>query len=280
MDNSSTFLESKPHIVNRTSHSIRTMLNLHPLNSHKISIWEKQLLLFIIFAIVFAKEFDMFNEVESDRLSGKYVELVAKKGFLMEESITQVIEKNVINNLEDLIRTWKQWDSGTRGIFIGNLPVFHFQLGGHDSDHRGVFCSTSHRQRTTQQVYVKEPKPVTFKKKLMKVLKRVDLFALAIYRLVIFPKVIGHIKVTIVDFFKKLRQGINPVPTILAETFRSLSCCRRKGEGRFIGCAQLFNAWIFSHFWKIERTPFHMFSKMFALLKAYLEKDWPKDVTE
>ncbi|MBA0759830.1 hypothetical protein Gotri_022651 [Gossypium trilobum] len=112
------------------------------------------------------------------------------------------------------------------------------------------------------------------------ILKRIDLFALAIYELIIFPKVLGHIEVAVVDFFEKLRQGINPAPTILAETFRSLNSCRRKGERHFIGWAQLLNAWIFSHFWKVKRTPFHMFSKTFAPLEAYLEKDSPKDVTE
>ncbi|MFQ6660661.1 hypothetical protein Gotur_029085, partial [Gossypium turneri] len=112
------------------------------------------------------------------------------------------------------------------------------------------------------------------------VLKRVDLFALAVYGLIVFPKVLGNIEVAVVDFFQKLRQGINPVPTILAETFRSLNNCRKKGEGHFIGCAQLLNVWIFSHFWKVECTPFHMFSKTFAPLEVHLEKDWPKDVTE
>ncbi|KAG8503089.1 hypothetical protein CXB51_000893 [Gossypium anomalum] len=107
-----------------------------------------------------------------------------------------------------------------------------------------------------------------------------DLFALAIYGLIAFPKVLRYVKVAVVDFFEKLRQGINPVPTILAETFRSISSCRRKGEGRFIGCAQLLNVWILSHFWKVERTPFHMFSKTFAPLKVYLEKDWLEDVIE
>ncbi|KAK5839957.1 hypothetical protein PVK06_008817 [Gossypium arboreum] len=68
-----------------------------------------------------------------------------------------------------------------------------------------------------------------------------DLFALAIYGLIVFPKVLGHIEVAVVDFFERLKQGINPVLTILAETFRSLSCCRRKEEGRFIRCAQLLN---------------------------------------
>ncbi|MFQ6659527.1 hypothetical protein Gotur_028397, partial [Gossypium turneri] len=166
------------------------------------------------------------------------------------------------------------------------------------------------------KIYLKEPKPITFKKKLMKLtgmtdtwaekqikkknevscvpwfslqelvqnhpdtLRMMDLFALAIYRLVIFPKVLGHIEVAVVDFFEKLRQGINPAPTILAETFRSLNACRKKGEGRFIGCAQLLNVWIFSHFWKVERTPFYMFSKTFAPLEAHHEKDLPRDVTE
>ncbi|MBA0783431.1 hypothetical protein Gotri_001146 [Gossypium trilobum] len=48
----------------------------------------------------FARELGLFNKVESDRLSGKYVRFVAKKGFLMDESITQVTEKNVV------VRDW------------------------------------------------------------------------------------------------------------------------------------------------------------------------------
>ncbi|KAG8482685.1 hypothetical protein CXB51_024182 [Gossypium anomalum] len=83
------------------------------------------------------------------------------------------------------------------------------------------------------------------------ILKRVNLFALAIYGLVISPKVLGHLEVAVVDFFERLKQGINPVPTILAETFRSL-----------------------------KRTPFHMFSKTFSPLEAYLKKEWLKEVTE
>ncbi|MBA0788248.1 hypothetical protein Gotri_025979 [Gossypium trilobum] len=67
------------------------------------------------------------------------------------------------------------------------------------------------------------------------ILMRIDLFALAIYELIIFPNVLRHIKVAVVDFFEK-----------------SLSSSRRKGEGRFIGCTQLLNTWIFSHFWKVE----------------------------
>ncbi|KAG8480194.1 hypothetical protein CXB51_024932 [Gossypium anomalum] len=166
------------------------------------------------------------------------------------------------------------------------------------------------------KIYVNEPKQMTFKKKLVRltdmtdawaekqikkkneticipwsslrelvlshpdILKRVNLFALAIYGLVIFPRVLGHLEVAVFDFFERLKQGINPVPTILAETFRSLNSCRKMGKGRFIGCAQLLNVWMISHFWKVERTPFHMFSKTFAPLEAYLKKEWPKEVTE
>ncbi|KAG8490377.1 hypothetical protein CXB51_016067 [Gossypium anomalum] len=44
--------------------------------------------------------------------------------------------------------------------------------------------------------------------------------------------------------------------------------------------AMLLNVWILSHIWKVERTPFHMFSKTFSPLEAYLEKEWPKEITE
>ncbi|XP_052882274.1 uncharacterized protein LOC108475016 [Gossypium arboreum] len=69
--------------------------------------------------------------------------------------------------------------------------------------------------------------------------KRVDIFALSIYGLVIFPKALRHVDKAVIDLFDHLEKGITPVPAILAETFRSLSSCRKAGEGRFIGCAQL-----------------------------------------
>ncbi|MFQ6653722.1 hypothetical protein Gotur_024972 [Gossypium turneri] len=39
---------------------------------------------------------------------------------------------------------------------------------------------------------------------------------------------------------RKMR--VTPILTILVETFRSLSACRKAGEGRFIGCPQLLLA--------------------------------------
>ncbi|MBA0879679.1 hypothetical protein Goshw_000914 [Gossypium schwendimanii] len=69
--------------------------------------------------------------------------------------------------------------------------------------------------------------------------KKVDVFALNIYGLVIFRKALKHIDEAVSDLFDRLDKGVTHIPTILAETFRSLNARRRAGEGRFIGCAQL-----------------------------------------
>ncbi|KAG8482674.1 hypothetical protein CXB51_023949 [Gossypium anomalum] len=266
----------------------------------------------------------------------------------MEESITQITEKNTVvrdwslktqrekgdslvegcvanlperttvnfrqNNLEDLVRVWNQWDSDTRGIFTERYgDIAHLITIRVDEQliqamvrfwDPAYQCFTFNQEDMTPtieeyaallridnvqlgKIYVKEPKPMTFKKKLVRltdmtdawaekqikkkneticipwsslresvlshpdILKRVNLFALAIYGLVIFSKVLGHLEVAVFDFFERLKQGVNLVLTILAKTFRSL-----------------------------KRTPFHMFSKTFALLEAYLKKEWPKEVTE
>ncbi|MFQ6651506.1 hypothetical protein Gotur_023806, partial [Gossypium turneri] len=78
--------------------------------------------------------------------------------------------------------------------------------------------------------------------------KRVDVFALSIYDLFIFPKALVHIDEVVTDLFDRLDKGVTPVSRILAETFRSLNACQSAGEGRFIGCAQLLLTWFHSHF--------------------------------
>ncbi|MFQ6629452.1 hypothetical protein Gotur_007247 [Gossypium turneri] len=67
--------------------------------------------------------------------------------------------------------------------------------------------------------------------------KRVDVFALSIYGLVVF-----HADEAITDLFDRLDKKVTPVPTILVKTFRSLNACRKAGEGRFIGCEQILLA--------------------------------------
>ncbi|MBA0868221.1 hypothetical protein Goshw_010499, partial [Gossypium schwendimanii] len=68
--------------------------------------------------------------------------------------------------------------------------------------------------------------------------KKVDVFALSIYDLVVFPKALGHVDEAVTDLFDRLDKRVTPVPSILVETFRSLNSYRRAGEGRIIGCAQ------------------------------------------
>ncbi|MFQ6668831.1 hypothetical protein Gotur_034330, partial [Gossypium turneri] len=101
------------------------------------------------------------------------------------------------------------------------------------------------------KVYSRTANVLTFTKKLAKIIgmsdqwimahpdtkKKVDVFALSIYGLVIFPKALGHIDEVVTDLFDQLYRRVTPTLAILAETFRSLSTCWRTGEGRFIGCA-------------------------------------------
>ncbi|MBA0786256.1 hypothetical protein Gotri_024868 [Gossypium trilobum] len=60
--------------------------------------------------------------------------------------------------------------------------------------------------------------------------KKVDVFALSIYGLVVFPKSLGHVDESIIDLFDRLDKRVTPVPVILTETFRSLNACRRGGK--------------------------------------------------
>ncbi|MBA0620777.1 hypothetical protein Godav_006454 [Gossypium davidsonii] len=110
------------------------------------------------------------------------------------------------------------------------------------------------------KAYSRAANVITFVKKLMTITgmnlilahpdtrKKVDDFALSIYGLIIFPKALGHVYKAVTDLFDQLDKRVTPIPAILAETFRSLSVCRRTSEGRFICCAQLLLAWFYSHF--------------------------------
>ncbi|KAL1071439.1 hypothetical protein V6Z11_D11G089500 [Gossypium hirsutum] len=109
--------------------------------------------------------------------------------------------------------------------------------------------------------------------------KRVDIFALSIYGLVIFPRALGHIDEAVTDLFDRLDKGVTPVPAILAETFRSLSTCRRAGEGRFIGCAQLLLAWFHSHFWKVDKVSYRVFSENYSPLKETIATPRRDDIS-
>ncbi|MBA0770131.1 hypothetical protein Gotri_018804, partial [Gossypium trilobum] len=91
------------------------------------------------------------------------------------------------------------------------------------------------------KAYLRAANVPTFLKKLMSIMgmnmkKRVDVFTLSIYGLVIFPKALGHVDEEVSDSFDLLDKRVTPVLTILAETFRSLNACRRAGA---VGYAHL-----------------------------------------
>ena len=71
-----------------------------------------------------------------------------------------------------------------------------------------------------------------------------DIFALVMYGILIFPQSPGYIDAAVVDLIKQIDNQANPVPEILSETVRSLNYCRKKGEGDFIGYAQMLYIWI------------------------------------
>ncbi|KAH1098826.1 hypothetical protein J1N35_015747 [Gossypium stocksii] len=76
------------------------------------------------------------------------------------------------------------------------------------------------------------------------------------------------------------KKKVTPVPAILAETFQSLNACRRAGEGRFIGCAQLLLVWFHSHFRKVNKVSYQAFFKNYSPLKEILAAPWRDDILE
>ncbi|XVF17440.1 hypothetical protein REPUB_Repub10bG0122300 [Reevesia pubescens] len=75
-----------------------------------------------------------------------------------------------------------------------------------------------------------------------------EIFVLAIYGLVIFPKVLGHIEIVVVDFFGHMDgKKINHIPSIMTETIRYLNLSRKKRKGNLAECTQLLYIWIQSH---------------------------------
>ncbi|KAG8490477.1 hypothetical protein CXB51_015973 [Gossypium anomalum] len=63
--------------------------------------------------------------------------------------------------------------------------------------------------------------------------KKVDIFALSLYGLIVFPRALGYVDEATTDLFHRLSKRVTSVPAILAETFRSLGTCRKAGAGRF-----------------------------------------------
>ncbi|MFQ6665032.1 hypothetical protein Gotur_031921, partial [Gossypium turneri] len=110
--------------------------------------------------------------------------------------------------------------------------------------------------------------------------KKLDIFALNIYSLVVFPKALGHVDEVVTSLFDRLDKKVTPVSTILAETFRLLNECRRTGEGRFVGCVQLLLAWFHGHFLKVDKVSYRVFSENYSPLKEIVAIPRWDDISE
>ncbi|XP_057452105.1 uncharacterized protein LOC130743906 [Lotus japonicus] len=74
------------------------------------------------------------------------------------------------------------------------------------------------------------------------------ILALEIYGLVLFPSATDIIDLAAMDVFYSVEdKARNPVPTVLAETFLTLTFCHHKGKGKLQCCLQLLYVWAMSH---------------------------------
>ncbi|KAG8485639.1 hypothetical protein CXB51_018870 [Gossypium anomalum] len=185
------------------------------------------------------------------------------------------------NNLQELKEIWDQWDEETKQLFYGSYGDLPYLLDIKVDEHLfraltqywnlSYSCFTFRRvdlvptveeytallhcpKIQVDKAYSRATYVPAFLKKLMNITgmmhldtkKRIDVFALSIYGLMIFPRVLRYVDEAVSDLLDRLDKGVTTVPAILAETFRSLNACRRASEGRFIGCVQLLLAWFHS----------------------------------
>ena len=78
---------------------------------------------------------------------------------------------------------------------------------------------------------------------------RIRTFVLAVYGLIIFPKVPNTIDNEIYYLvFSMFQRQINPIPSVLAETIATLNKMTRAKKGGFNCCAPLLQTWAYYHF--------------------------------
>ncbi|MFQ6653526.1 hypothetical protein Gotur_024884 [Gossypium turneri] len=82
--------------------------------------------------------------------------------------------------------------------------------------------------------------------------KKVDVFALSMYGLVIFPKALGHIDEAVTDLFDQLDRRVTP----------------------------LLLVWFHSHFWKVDKISYQVFLENYSPLKELVATPRRNDITE
>ncbi|KAL1151398.1 hypothetical protein V6Z11_A09G039300, partial [Gossypium hirsutum] len=213
------------------------------------------------------------------------------------------------NNLQELKEIWDQWGKKTKQLFYGNygdLPyLLDVQIDEHLFRALAQFWNPAHSCFTFGEVdmvptveeytallhcpRIKEKgecKCISWNALKDLILthpdetKKIDIFALSLYGLMVFPKALGYVDEATTDLFHRLSKKVTSVPAIFAETLRSLGACKRAGAGRFIGCAQLLLAWFYSHFWLIDRVVCQVYFEDYSPLKDIVASTRRVDVLE
>ncbi|XP_052885250.1 uncharacterized protein LOC128293777 [Gossypium arboreum] len=199
------------------------------------------------------------------------------------------------NDLRELKEIWSHWDGEMKQLFYHNYGDMSYLLDIKVDKHlfraMAQFWNSTYSCFTFGKVVAQVQQkgdgkciPWVSLRELILIhpdmKRRVDVFALSVYGLVVFPKALRHIDEAVTNLFDQLGKGITPVPAILAETFRSLNACRRASEGRFIGCAQLLLVWFNSHFWKMEKVSYQHFLQNFFPLKEIAAMSRRDDISE
>ncbi|XP_040971418.1 uncharacterized protein [Gossypium hirsutum] len=213
------------------------------------------------------------------------------------------------NNLQELKEIWDQWANETKQLFYGNygdLPylldvqidehLFRalaqfwnpwyscFTFGEVDlvptvEEYTALLCCPRIKEKgeckcisldALKDLILTHPDET----------KRVDVFALSLYGLMVFSRALGYVDEATMDLFHRLSKRVTSVPAILAETFRSLGACRKAGAGRFVGCAQLLLAWFYSHFRLIDKVVCRVFFEDYSPLKDIVTSIRRVDVPE
>jgi len=109
--------------------------------------------------------------------------------------------------------------------------------------------------------------------------KGIDVLAFLIYGLVVFPRKLGYIHLSVVTLLTKIKHQTDPSAAILAETVRSLNTCRKAG-GRFEACAQMLVIWFKSHFGYKKKLGMSFINEDRVPIVNFGKNRWPPERDE
>ncbi|KAG8482458.1 hypothetical protein CXB51_024339 [Gossypium anomalum] len=218
------------------------------------------------------------------------------ESFVMRNEYLNKVEDNASNELQELRDIWAQWDNEARQLFFQTYGDLSYLLDIKvDVVPTLEEYTTLLRCPRIQgnKAYVRPASFPIFVRKLVMIIgrseqwavprvqqkgdskcipwailrdlilthpdvkKKVNVLALSIYGLVIFPKAIGHIDEAVADLFDRTGKQNTLVLAILAETFRSLN-----------------------HFWKLKKVPCRVFFEGYSPLKEAATTPRRDDITE